>query len=219
MGFGPIVAGIGLLLLVRTNANASYVSQILPGVLVFALGLSATVAPLTATVLGAVQPGHSGVASGVNNAIARVAQLLAVAAIGAVVAGAFASRLDSNLSGHRLTPQPSAVVAQDRTRALVTTVSRVPAPERAEVHRALVNASVYAFRVSLGIAAGLAVLGGWSRSPGSRIRAARCPARLPWRRSGRRQRRRRARPAVPRAAAGARGRGQMTVYTIGHSTR
>jgi hypothetical protein len=111
-------------------------------------------------VLGAVEPGHSGVASGVNNAIARVAQLLAVAAIGAVVASAFANRLDSNLAGHRLTPQASAVVAQDRTRALVTTTSGVPAPERPEVHAGLVNASVYAFRVSLAIGAGLAVLGG-----------------------------------------------------------
>jgi EmrB/QacA subfamily drug resistance transporter len=160
MGVGPIVAGAGLLLLIRIGAGADYLTTVLPGLLVFALGLAATVAPLTATVLGAVEPGHSGVASGVNNAIARVAQLLAVAAIGAVVASAFAGRLDSNLSGHRLTTQASAVVAQDRTRALVTTVSRVPAPERAEVHRALVGASVYAFRVSLAIAAGLAVIGG-----------------------------------------------------------
>jgi EmrB/QacA subfamily drug resistance transporter len=160
MGIGPIVAGAGLLLLMRVGAGADYLTTVLPGLLVFSLGLAATVAPLTATVLGAVEPGHSGVASGVNNAIARVAQLLAVAAIGAVVASAFASRLDSNLAGHRLTPRARAVVAQDRTRALVTTVSGVPAPEQPEVHAALVNASVYGFRVSLAIAAGLAALGG-----------------------------------------------------------
>src|SRR5204863_8243273 len=98
MGGGPIVAGVGLLLLARTNASADYVSQILPGVLVFALGLAATVAPLTATVLGSVEPGHSGLASGINNAIARVASLLAIAAIGAVVAGSFQTRLDQDLS-------------------------------------------------------------------------------------------------------------------------
>lgn len=160
MGGGPIVAGGGLLLLVRTNASADYVSQILPGILVFALGLAATVAPLTATVLGSVDTGHSGLASGINNAVSRVASLLAIAAIGAVVANAFANRLDSNLRGHRLSPQAAAVVAQDRTRALVTTVSGVPPPERAEVHSALVNASVYAFRVSVVIAAALSVLGG-----------------------------------------------------------
>jgi hypothetical protein len=160
MGGGPIVAGVGLLLLTLTNASADYVTQILPGVMVFALGLAATVAPLTATVLGSVEQGHSGVASGINNAIARVASLLAIAAIGAVVASSFAHRLDSNLAGHPLSPQAAAVVAQDRTRALVTTVSGVPAPERPEVHRALVDASVYAFHVSVVIAGALALLGG-----------------------------------------------------------
>jgi EmrB/QacA subfamily drug resistance transporter len=160
MGGGPIVAGAGLLLLMLVGAKADYVTTILPGVLVFAFGLAATVAPLTATVLGSVEPGHSGLASGINNAIARVANLLAIAAIGAVVANAFASRLDRNLAGHKLSPQASAVVAQDRTRALVTTVSGVPASEQAEVHAALVNASVRAFRVSVEIAAALAILGG-----------------------------------------------------------
>ena len=62
------------------TADPDYVTTILPGVLVFALGLAATVAPLTATVLGSVEPGHSGLASGVNNAVARVAGLLAIAA-------------------------------------------------------------------------------------------------------------------------------------------
>ncbi len=180
MGGGPIVAGVGLLLLVRTDASADYVSQILPGVLVFSFGLAATVAPLTATVLGSVEPGHSGLASGINNAVSRVASLLAIAAIGAVVASAFAHRLDNNLSGHRLSPQAAAVVAQDRTRALVTTVSGVPPPERAEVHAALVNGSVYAFRVSLVIAAGLSVLGGLValvgiQNPRRKVPCADCP--------------------------------------------
>ena len=89
MSAGPIVAGVGLLLLVRTDADANYWTQILPGISIFGLGLAATVAPLTATVLGAVEPGHSGVASGINNAVARIAGLLAIAALGAVVSGAF----------------------------------------------------------------------------------------------------------------------------------
>ncbi len=85
MAGGPAVAGIGLLLLVRTNASADYLTQILPGILVFGLGIAATVAPLTATVLSSVPAGNSGLASGVNNAVARVAGLLAIAALGAVV--------------------------------------------------------------------------------------------------------------------------------------
>ena len=180
MGFGPLVAGAGLLLLVRTNASADYVSQVLPGVLVFGLGLAATVAPLTATVLGAVEPGHSGVASGVNNAVARVAGLLAIAALGAVVASTFSNRLDHNLAGKHLSPQATRVVDSDRTRALVTTVHGVPASEHAEVHDALVNASVYAFRIGLGISAGLAVLGGLValigiENPRRRVPCADCP--------------------------------------------
>jgi EmrB/QacA subfamily drug resistance transporter len=180
MGGGPLVAGVGLLLLVRTGASADYVGTILPGILVFGLGLSATVAPLTATVLGAVEPGHSGVASGVNNAIARVAGLLAIAALGAVVASSFSSRLDHNLAGHRLSSRGAAVVASDRTRALVTSVKGVPVAERTEVHAALVNASVYAFRIGLGIGAGLVVLGGvvaliGVENPRRKVPCADCP--------------------------------------------
>jgi EmrB/QacA subfamily drug resistance transporter len=180
MGAGPVVAGIGLLLLVRTGANADYVGTILPGVLVFGLGLSATVAPLTATVLGAVEPGHSGVASGVNNAVARVAGLLAIAALGAVVASSFSSRLDQDVAGRHLSPQAMRAVVNDRTRALVTSVGGVPRAERKEVHAALVNASVYAFRIGLGIGAGLVVLGGvvallGIENPRRRVSCADCP--------------------------------------------
>jgi EmrB/QacA subfamily drug resistance transporter len=86
MGLGPIVAGIGLAWMGRLDAEVDYAGELLPGVLAFGLGLSATVAPLTNTVLGAVPREHAGVASGTNNAIARVAALVAIAAVGAVVA-------------------------------------------------------------------------------------------------------------------------------------
>ncbi|SHG15731.1 drug resistance transporter, EmrB/QacA subfamily [Jatrophihabitans endophyticus] len=81
MTVGPIVAGLGLVLLVRVGEHASYATDVLPAVVVFALGLSATVAPLTATALAAAPPRQVGVASAVNNDIARVAGLLAVAVL------------------------------------------------------------------------------------------------------------------------------------------
>lgn len=81
MSVGPVVAGVGLALLVRVGPGATYVTDVLPGVLVFALGMSITVAPLSVTVLGAAGPARAGVASAVNNAVARVAGLLAVAVI------------------------------------------------------------------------------------------------------------------------------------------
>jgi EmrB/QacA subfamily drug resistance transporter len=81
MTIGPIVAGAGLALLVRIGAGASYLTDLLPAVLVFALGLSVTVAPLTATVLAAAPAHQVGVASAVNNDVARAAGLLAVAVL------------------------------------------------------------------------------------------------------------------------------------------
>ncbi|MBV9006030.1 MAG: MFS transporter [Solirubrobacterales bacterium] len=160
MAGGPIVAGLGLLLLVRTGAHPNYLTTILPGVVVFGLGLSATVAPLTATVLGSVEPGHSGLASGVNNAVARMAGLLAIAVLGAIVSASFASSLDKDLAHHPLTPQTRAAVATDRSRPLVTDPGGVTESERPVVHEALVNSSVHAFRVAMGIGAGLTILGG-----------------------------------------------------------
>ena len=85
MTVGPLLAATGLLLMLRVGAGASYLADVLPAVLVFGLGLAAMVAPLTATVLGAAPGEHAGVASGVNNAVARTATLLAVAALPALV--------------------------------------------------------------------------------------------------------------------------------------
>ena len=81
MGLGPIGAALGLLLLLRIGPDADYVTDVLPGVVVFALGMSLTVAPLNVTVLGAAGEARAGVASAVNNAVARAAGLLAVAVI------------------------------------------------------------------------------------------------------------------------------------------
>ncbi|MQY13364.1 Multidrug resistance protein Stp [Streptomyces sp. RB5] len=85
MTVGPAVSAGGLLLMLRIGADASFAVDVLPAVSVFGLGLAITVAPLTATVLGAADTRHAGVSSGVNNAVARAAGLLAVAALPLVV--------------------------------------------------------------------------------------------------------------------------------------
>ncbi len=79
MTVGPLVVGAGTFLLVRATPGHSYVDGVLPGVIVFGLGLAITVGPLTGTVLAAVEQRHVGVASGVNNAASRVAGLVTVA--------------------------------------------------------------------------------------------------------------------------------------------
>jgi len=79
MTAGPVICAVGLLLMSRIGANASYWLHVLPAVIIFGIGLSLLVAPLTATALGALDDSYAGIASGVNNAVARAAGLLAVA--------------------------------------------------------------------------------------------------------------------------------------------
>lgn len=81
MALGPLVVGAGLVLMVRVKAGSPYGTTVLPAVLVFGAGLAVTVAPLTATVLAAADERQSGTASGINNAVARVGGLVAVAAV------------------------------------------------------------------------------------------------------------------------------------------
>jgi MFS family permease len=81
MTVGPLVAAMGVLLFARIGADVSYLLDVLPGAVLLGLGLSLAVAPLTATVLASAEDRHAGVASGVNNAVARAAGLLAVAAV------------------------------------------------------------------------------------------------------------------------------------------
>ncbi|HSZ37652.1 MAG TPA: MFS transporter [Acidimicrobiales bacterium] len=81
MSLGPVVAGAGLALLARATDHGSYWTQVFPAVIVFAAGMAITVAPLTATAMGAAPPEHSGVASAVNNTVARAASLFAVAVL------------------------------------------------------------------------------------------------------------------------------------------
>jgi hypothetical protein len=161
MGFGPIVAAAGLALLSRLGATIDYWTDVLPGLIVFSLGLSATVAPLTATVLADADESNAGIASGVNNAIARVAGLLAIAALGAVVAASFASSIDRELSGRRLSPAAQHAVTEAKRRTLAKAdVSRVPPAERPLVAKAVEDASVHAFHLGMGLSAALVALGG-----------------------------------------------------------
>jgi hypothetical protein len=85
MTFGPLVCALGVLPLATIGQDAPYFLRVLPGMLVFSIGLTMLVSPLTAAVLRAVPDRHAGIASGINNAVARAGSLLAVAAIPAAV--------------------------------------------------------------------------------------------------------------------------------------
>jgi EmrB/QacA subfamily drug resistance transporter len=100
MGAGPLVAAVGVLLLARVDTDVSYVWDVLPAMVLFGVGLALTVAPLTTTVMSDAHRGDSAIASGVNNAVARVAGLFGIAAVGVAVAGRSGAELD--LAGYRI---------------------------------------------------------------------------------------------------------------------
>ena len=180
MGGGPLVAAAGLLLLLRMDGDVDYLTELLPALVVFSLGLSATVAPLTATVLSDADEEHAGIASGVNNAIARAAGLLGVAALGAVVAAQFSGGLRERIDVASLSPAGRAVVIAAEERSLARAdVSELEPREAAAVARATEQAAVGAFHVGMGISAALVTLGGivgllFVRNPRREVACAGC---------------------------------------------
>ena len=161
MGAGPLLAAVGLLGFQGMGARFDYVTDFLPWLLLFSVGLSMTVAPLTATVLADADDHNAGIASGVNNAIARVAGLLAVAALGAVVASSFGSAIDSRLGDRDLSPAAQRSIASAKKSTLTKAdVNGLTPSEAPAVASAVEHASVRAFHTGMGIAAALVGLGG-----------------------------------------------------------
>ena len=180
MGVGPLVAAIGLALFLRLDADVDYLTELLPALLVFALGLSMTVAPLTATVLADADESNAGIASGVNNAIARVAGLVAIAGVGALVASAYGSALVDELGATADRPEVAPAVEEAKKQPLATVeVQDAPPQVRETVAAAAEDASVTAFRVGIGISAVLVALGGLLglagiKNPRRRVEAEHC---------------------------------------------
>lgn len=180
MGAGPVVAGVGLLLLLSVGVRVHYATEVLPGILLFSLGLAMTVAPLTAAILAGVEENEAGTASGVNNAVARVAGLLATVAVGALVAAQFSSSLDHHLGGQPLTPPGRAAVAQAKRLTLGRpSVAGVPPREASAIVGASNQSSLEAFRVGIGAAGALVIAGGLIgaagiRNPRRAVRAEQC---------------------------------------------
>jgi MFS family permease len=95
LSLGPVLTGLGLALLALPAPGAGYVDGPLAGMTVMAIGMTLAVGPLTAAVMGAVPEGHTGVASGINNAVARIAALLAIALLGVILSAVFVAGADS----------------------------------------------------------------------------------------------------------------------------
>jgi EmrB/QacA subfamily drug resistance transporter len=161
MSVGPIIGGVGLLLLMRVSADPNYLTEVLPAIVVFGIGLSATVAPLTATALNSVEERHVGIASGINNGVSRVAGLLAIAVLGALIAGQFTSTIDSNLSGKQLSPQARRAVDKAKDKPLGTAdTADLAAVEATTVDNAVTDASAKSFHLGVGAGGLLMIVGG-----------------------------------------------------------
>jgi EmrB/QacA subfamily drug resistance transporter len=181
MGGGPLVAAVGLALFLRLDADVDYLTDLLPGLLIFSVGLSMTVAPLTATVLADADERNAGIASGVNNAIARVASLIAIAAVGAGVAASYGSALRDELGAQASRPAVAKAIAEAEKQPLATVeVKGAPPRVQAAVASGSQEASVKAFHVAIGIATALVALGGVLGvigivNPRRRVEAEDCP--------------------------------------------
>jgi EmrB/QacA subfamily drug resistance transporter len=156
-----LAAAVGFLLFALPGAeHGSYWTSFFPAVAVQGFGMALVITPLTTVALGSVEGGHSGLASGVNNAVARVAGLLAVAVLGVFVHGAFSANLDARLEGMDL---PGAVGSGlEEAKA---DLGAAEAPEgldvgtAAQIERAVDESFVAAFRVVMLVSAGLALAG------------------------------------------------------------
>jgi len=179
MGLGPLVAAAGLLLFQRVGHDFAYATEVLPAELVFALGLSLTVAPLTAAVLAGSE-GEAGIASAVNNAVARVAGLLGTAGVGAVVAAVFSSSLKAHVHGVSLGSGGRAALAEaERLPLGLPHTSSLPHATAAVLRSGAEAASIHAFHVGLGVAAALVAAGGaiglaFIRNPARDVLAQEC---------------------------------------------
>lgn len=155
MGLGPIIAGLGFVMMLSVGADVDYWKDLLPAVLLFGFGLSVTVAPLTAAILGDVPPASAGIASAVNNAVARIAGLVAVAAVGVVLSAQFSNNLEQSKIAKNL----QFSVAEAKRSPLQTTPPE-PYKQNVAYKTALTEASVSSFHAGITTIAGLLVAGG-----------------------------------------------------------
>jgi EmrB/QacA subfamily drug resistance transporter len=152
---GPILAGVGFALL--GLGHGSYWTAILPGALLLGLGMALTVAPLSSAVMGSAGRELSGVASGVNNAVARAASLLAVAVLGLLLVGSYRGALESRLSAAQV---PAAVRAQAVSQAAKLADLKLPPGASRAGQEAVKSAFADAFSTVALASGALAALGG-----------------------------------------------------------
>ena len=158
MIIGPLLVSIGMFLLLLPDKGANYFLTYFPGLILFGLGMSLVIAPLTKSALS-VDAKYSGAASGVNNAVSRVASLLAVALLGAVMVTVFSSHLFNDVSHSSLTQiQKQQILVQKDRLGGIEIPDSFNYEARNSARKAIDTSFLYGFRIIIGIAAALALL-------------------------------------------------------------
>ena len=148
--FGPIVAAIGFALFAAPSVGGSYWTTFFPAVLILGLGMAITIAPLTTTVMNSVGEERAGIASGINNAVSRLAAVLAIAVFGIVMLGTFSRHLSRDLAQMNI----SSATRQDiDAQRMKLAGMRVPA----DIRRSVDESFIAGFRLVMLIGAGLAL--------------------------------------------------------------
>jgi predicted MFS family arabinose efflux permease len=156
---GPAIAAAGFVLFAVPGLGGGYWTAFFPAILVLGFGMAISVAPLTTTVMGAVEERHAGIASGINNAVSRCAGLLAIAVFGILMQGLFGRGLDRRLAQADLPPQArTAIEAQRQRLAAVEIPAGLGEPARTQARTTVDRAFLDGFRGVMLTAAGLALL-------------------------------------------------------------
>ena len=155
---GPLIVAAGFALLAVPSAGASYWKAFFPAMMVLGFGMAVTVAPLTTLVMNSVDQDHAGAASGINNAVARIAGVLAIAVFGVVMVSAFGFTLKHEIANLGLSPEVRSEIQSKVTRlAGLEVSSNLDASTSAAIRNAINQAFVFGFRLIMLVCVGLAI--------------------------------------------------------------
>jgi EmrB/QacA subfamily drug resistance transporter len=155
---GPLIAALGFVLLALPGTSGDYWTTFFPGIAMLGLGMAVTVAPLTTTVMNAVEAERAGLASGISNTVSRTASLLSIAVFGIVAYQRFNQALGQRLNAFGISPEVQQLLANERKKLAAAQVpSSLPADVRSAIRAAIQTSFVEAFRVVMLLSAALAV--------------------------------------------------------------
>ncbi len=155
---GPVITAAGFILFAMPSLGGRYWTSFFPAFVVLGLGLAVSVAPLTTVVMGSVEQDKAGTASGINNAVARVAGVLAIAILGVVMVKAFSHNLQQAFAGMQIAPDGRRAIQSNLVKlAAIQVPAQLDATTQATLRLAIARAFVFGFRLIVLICAGLSV--------------------------------------------------------------